>query len=93
MERTGTNMFNVCKELRIDGIHLKIEKRSLERIGHLLRMDNQKSGPQANSGGQRQGSQTTNNYWMKLLTDAAHHPDTIEILALNREAYKTFLSQ
>ena len=43
MEKTGTNRLKVRNELQIDSIHLKIEKRSLQRIGHLLGMDNERT--------------------------------------------------
>ena len=38
MEQTGTNSYQIRKELGISSVRQKIEQRALERIGHVLRM-------------------------------------------------------
>ena len=39
------------------------------------------------------GRQTTIKYWRKLLKKAGQDPDTIELLALEREPYRTFVGK
>ena len=39
MEEQHKNMQDVCNELGIKSLRLKIEKRVLQRIGHIMRMD------------------------------------------------------
>ena len=36
----NTNMYSIRGTLKVVSMHMKIEKRSLQRIGHILRMDN-----------------------------------------------------
>ena len=38
MERKYKNRWNKRKELRVKSIRMKIEKRSMERLGHKIRM-------------------------------------------------------
>ena len=42
MEESGKNMQDVRNELKIKSIRWKIEKRVLQRIGHILRMDDRR---------------------------------------------------
>ena len=39
MQREGKNMFDVRRELGVKSVRLKIEKRVLQRIGHIMRME------------------------------------------------------
>ena len=39
MQREGKNMFDIRRELGVKSVRLKIEKRVLQRIGHIMRMD------------------------------------------------------
>ena len=50
MEETQTNMFEVRRQLTVDSLTLKIEKRHLIRIGHILRMENSRLTKQVTLG-------------------------------------------
>ena len=94
-------MFGVRKQLTIDSMELKIEKRHLIRIGHILRMDNNRLTKQLvldwpapeTSDQHRKARQATIGYWRTLLRHAGQDPDTIESLALNRKKYKKFIEE
>ena len=82
-------------------MELKIEKRHLIRIGHILRMDINRLTKQLVLGWpapeisdqHRKARQTTIGYWRTLLRNAGQGPDTIESLALNRMKYKKFIEE
>ena len=91
-------MFEVRRQLIVDSLTLKIEKRHLIRIGHILRMDNSRLTKQVTLGWpgteisdqHNKARQTTIGYWRKLLKEAGSDPDTIEPLAINRKRYRKF---
>ena len=101
IQEKSINMFGVRKQLTIDSMELKIEKRHLIRIGHILRMDNNRLTKQLVLGWpapeisdqHRKARQTTIGYWKTLMRNAGQDPDTIESLALNRKKYKTFIEE
>ena len=39
MQREGKNMFDIRRELGVKSVRQKVEKRILERIGHVIRME------------------------------------------------------
>ena len=43
MEQKHKNRWNMRKEIRVKSIRLKIKKRSMERLGHMMRMPDDKS--------------------------------------------------
>ena len=101
MQEKSINMFGVRKQLTIDSMELKIEKRHLIRIGHIRRMSNNRLTKQLVLGWpapeildqHRKARQTTIGYWRTLLRNAGQGPDTIESLALNRMKYKKFIEE
>ena len=42
MQREGTNMQDMRNHLGIRMLHMKLEKRVMERIGHVLRMPDER---------------------------------------------------
>ena len=101
MQEKSINMFGVRKQLIIDSMELKIEKRHLIRVGHILRMDNNRLTKQLVKGWpapeisdqHRKARQTTIGYWRTLMRNAGQDPVTIENLALNRKKYKKFIEE
>ena len=87
--------------MTIDSMELKIEKRHLIRIGHILRMDNNRLTKQLvlgwpapeTSDQHRKARQTTIGYWRTLLRNVGQDADTIESLALNPKKYKKFIEE
>ena len=93
MEIERVNMFGVRKQLGIESLRAKIEKRSLQRVGHVLRMPNDRLTKRICLGwyrreGRRSGKQTTIHYWRKLVREAGIDPDNVEIHANNRTRWK-----
>ena len=85
MEKKHLNMWDVRRQLGVEIIGTKIEIAHLRRIGHVLRLPDDKLvkrmvlGWNAELEGltkARRRQQTTLSYWRKLLTDAAIHMRT-----------------
>ena len=101
MQEKSINLCGVRKQLTIDSMEQKIEKRHLIRIGHKLRMDNNRLTTQLVLGWpapeisdqHRKARQTIIGYWRTLLRNAGQDPDTIESLALNWKKYKKFIEE
>ena len=87
-------MYGVRRELEVDSIETKITKRSLQRIGHVLRMDNSRLAKQvtlgwpANREPTRKRNQTTIDFWRKIIKDAGIDPDLVESVALDRKKWR-----
>jgi hypothetical protein len=43
MEERGINKYDLRRELGVDTLEIKIAKRSLERIGHVVRMNDDRT--------------------------------------------------
>ena len=71
MQEKKVNMFQVRKDLGVGSLEMKIEKRTLERIGHVLRMKNDRIVKQITLGwpvileDHRKHRQTTIDYYRK----------------------------
>ena len=76
MQEKRVNMFQVRKTLGVGSLEMKIEKRTLERIGHVLRMKNDRIVKQITLGwpvileDQRKHRQTTIDYHRKTIERA-----------------------
>ena len=93
MKEKETNMFGVRKSLQVDSLQLKIEKRTLERIGHVLRMDRDRmtkittlGWPKATP--EKPAERTTITYWRTTLRNAGLDPDLIDKKCLDRKEFK-----
>ena len=76
----------------ITSLEVKIEKRSLQRIGHVLRMDNERPVKKAICGclpqiektaKQKTKIRTTPYYWRKLVREAGVDPTNLDVLTAN----------
>ena len=71
MQDKRVNMFQVRKTLEVGSLEMKIEKRILERIGHVSRMKNDRIVEQIALGwhvtlkDQRKHGQTTTDYYYR----------------------------
>ena len=98
MQETGINMFGVRNRIGEDSTSLKVEKRALARIGHILRMPNERMTKRVTLGwypttNHPNNSQTTISYWRGLIKETGHDPDKVESLASNREKWKSLISE
>ena len=97
MERKGMNMQDVRRCLRVKSLRWKIEKRVLERIGHVLRMGNERltkavvlgwyeglEGKEKMKGRKKK----TILYWKKLLKEAGIDWTDIQRLTADREGWR-----
>ena len=84
MQEKKVNMFQVRKDLGVGSLKMKIEKRTLERIGHVLRMKNDRIVKQITLGwpvileDQRKHRQTTIYYYRKRIERAGLDYECIE---------------
>ena len=95
MEKGGVNAYSVRRTLGIDSIRLKIEKRTLGRIGHIMRMSNERlvkivvlgqwNKEASPDGGLRGGSIS---YWRRISSEAGEDKQNIEQLTRDRKNYK-----
>ena len=100
MERTHTNMQDIRNSAGITSLQAKIEKRSLQRIGHVLRMDNERPVKKAICGWlpeleetakQRTKIRTTPYYWRRLVKEAGIDPTNLDVLTANRKTWKNIV--
>ena len=85
-------MFGIRKLLGIESLRAKIERRSLQRLGHVLRMPNDRLTKKVCFGWyrreeRRKGKQTTIYYWRKLVREAGLDPDNVEMYARDRNRW------
>ena len=96
MEKENINMFGVRKVLNVTSLRSKIEKRSLQRIGHILRMDNSRTTKQATLGwyqkeGIRRAQQSTVQFWRKIIEEAGVDSDNVEIYVWDRKKWRNLI--
>ena len=90
MQEKGINVFQVRKTLGVGSLELKTEKRTLERLGHVLRMKNDRAVKQITLGwsvileNQRKHRQTTIDYYRKTIERAGLDYECIEDLVMDR---------
>ena len=87
------NMFGIRKLLGIESLRAKIETKSLQRMGHVLRMSNDRLTKKVCLGwysreGRRTGKQTSIHYWRKLVCEAGLHQDNGEMYARDTNRWK-----
>ena len=104
MEEEGVNRIDVRRILKVKSIRMKIEKRVLERIGHVMRMEDGRLVKTAvlgwveklerwerrTGGGRRR---KTVLYWKKLLKEAAIDYTRIGRLTANRKVWKARIKE
>ena len=90
MKEKETNMFGLRKSPQVDSLQLKIEKRTIERIGHALRMDRDRmtkittlGWPKATP--EKPAGKTSVTYWRTTLRNAGLDPDLIDKKCLDRK--------
>ena len=102
MEEKHMNRWNVRKELRVRSIRNKIEKRSLERLGHVLRMPEESRTKQVTFGWlsklectdkERKKFRCTPRYWIKLAREAGWDPLEINDFAQDRERWRGLIRE
>ena len=97
MQAQGKNMQDVRNQLGIMTLQWKIEKRTLERIGHVLRMPDSRMVKVATLGWLEEleswaktpgKKRKTPHYWKRLLREAAIDPSDAGRLAQDREQWR-----
>merc|ERR1739838_413018 len=97
MEEDGVNMYDVRKMLGVKSLRIKIEKRVLERIGHVVRMEDGKLvkavvlgwlGKLENWERKPGGRRKTLLYWKKLLREAGVDWTRIGRMTSDRKEWK-----
>ena len=100
MQMQGKNMQDIRNILNVKTLRWKIEKRTLERIGHVLRMNDSRTTKVAVLGRlstleeepKRPGKKKkTLFYWKKLLTEAGINWTEAGALAANRKEWKKII--
>ena len=86
-------MLGIRQMLGIESLRAKIAIRSLQRMGHLLRMPNDRLTKRVCLGwyrreGRRTGKQTTIHYWRKLVRETGLDPDNMDMHARDRNRWK-----
>ena len=98
MQEEMKNMFDVRRELGVSTVRWKLEKRVLERVGHVLRMDDSRMTKACilgwmeeleNFDKPRGRRRKTVLYWKKLLREAGLDPTDIASLTRDRKVWKS----
>ena len=101
MQREKRNMADVRKELKVKSLRWKIEKRALERLGHVMRMDNGRMTKALVLGwmedlekwGKKGRVRKTVNYWKKLVREAGWDYTQIGKLTADRKQWKRMVGE
>ena len=102
MEEKRVNMWGVRRQLGIRSMQAKIEERVLRRIGHVLRMDNNRPMKQITLGWyappvaptpERKQRHGTIEYWRKLLRDAGLDADSVEYLVSDKGKWRQIIHE
>ena len=97
MQDESKNMFDVRKELGVMSVRWKVEKRVLERVGHVMRMDDSRLTKVCVLGwmealedhGKAPGKcRKTVLYWKKLMREAGLDPTNVASLTKDRKVWK-----
>ena len=84
------NIFKVRSQLSVDRIETKITIKTLQRVGHVLRMDNERLASRWPAKERaRIGSRIhiTLDYCRKLIKDAGEDRDKVKELAIDRKKW------
>ena len=86
MQREHTNSYNIRRQLGVHSVQYKVEKRSLERLGHVLRMADERLAKKVilgrwNETPTRKTGNRDNiiSYWKKLLREMGEEWTNAEI--------------
>ena len=97
MQEKEVNMYDLRKELGVNSIRSKIEKRSLERLGHIMRMEDNRTVKAAALGWMEELENVektpgkkpkTQLYWRKLVKEAGIDPTKIGEKTKDRKQWK-----
>ena len=95
-------MYDVRKDLGVASLRLKVEKRVLERIGHVFRMEDDRMTKACVLGWMEElenhekapgRSKKTVPYWKKLIREAGMDPTDMEWLTKDRKIWKGKVSE
>ena len=102
MEEKRVNMWGVRRELEVRSMQAKIEERALRRMGHVLRMDNNRPTKQITLGWytppvtpilERKARHGTIEYWRKLLREAGLDADSVEHLVCDKGKWRKIIHE
>ena len=102
MEEQHKNMQDVCNELGIKSLRLKIEKRVLQRIGHIMRMDDSRLVKNVTLGWMedferydkiQERKRKTMLYWKKLVREAGIDYTTLGEKCTDRKVWKAIVNK
>ena len=102
MEARGVNMQDVRNSLNVKSVRWKIEKRVLERIGHVVRMGNERLTKALVFGwyGRLEGTRKVKGrkrktvlYWKRLMKEAGWDWTYVERLASDRRGWKKMVKE
>ena len=102
MQREHKNMQDIRNELKVKSIRWKIEKRVLERIGHIMRMENTRQTKAAVLGWLKEletmekcpgRKRKTVLYWKKLVREAGLDWTEIEGLTEDRDRWRAIVGE
>ena len=100
MQTEHKNMYDVRRELGVKSVRYKVEKRVLERIGHIMRMDDDRTAKAAVLGWLEDleplpklpgKKRKTLLYWKQLLREAQIDPTNIASLTADRKEWKALV--
>ena len=100
MQRTGQNMQDIRNLLGIRSVQWKIEKRSLQRIGHVMRLNDDRPVKRAVQGWipalettnrSKKKCRNTPQYWRRLVTEAGIDPNDLDRLTENRLEWRKII--
>ena len=102
MQREGKNMFDVRRELGVKSVRQKIEKRVLERIGHVMRMEDTRIAKATTLGWLEDlegfdklpgKKRKTVLYWKKTLKEAALDWTRVGEMSQDRKEWKALVKE
>ena len=100
MQREHTNSYNIRRQLGVHSVQYKVEKRSLERLGHVLRMPDERLAKKVilgrwNETPTRKTGNRDNiiSYWKKLLREMGEEWTNAENLTRDRKKWKKRLKE
>ena len=102
MQKSGRNMQEIWNTLGIVSIQLKIKNRSMQRIGHVFRLDNERPVKRAMLGWLLAREQTCRNrkktgstpqYWRRLIREAGIDPNNRDRLTAERKEWPRLVSK
>ena len=102
MQREGKNMADIRAELKVKSLRWKVEKRVLERIGHVMRMEDDRMTKGLVLGWmedlekwKRKPGKTrkTVNYWKRIMKEAGLDYTQVGELTKDRKRWKSLVSE